>query len=93
MIHISKSSKTGKFHVGVVADARNQELLASSEGVAHRSNAIKNIRAQMKVFDTSLVRVQDNTGKVIKLILLSCDSQIILNSDLHTLQKPYVPGQ
>ncbi len=93
MIQISKSPVTGLFHVGTIANARNQENLSASEGVKHRSNAIKNIRAQMKVFDTSPVIVQDNTGKVVKLISLSYDSQIILNSDAHKLQTPYVPGE
>ena len=91
MIHISKSQKTGKFHIGRIADAKNQELLSSSEGVTHRSNAIKNIRANMKVWNSSDVLVQDNTGKKPKIILVTQKSQLV--SDSTKFETPYEPGK
>lgn len=91
MIHISKSQKTGKFHIGSIADAKNQELLSSSEGVTHRSNAIKNIRANMKVWNSSDVLVQDNTGKKPKIILVTQKSQLV--SDSTKFETPYEPGK
>ena len=91
MIHILKSQKTGKFHIGSIADAKNQELLSSSEGVTHRSNAIKNIRANMKVWNSSDVLVQDNTGKKPKIILVTQKSQLV--SDSTKFETPYEPGK
>jgi uncharacterized protein YegP (UPF0339 family) len=89
MIHISKSAKTGLFHVAHLA--RNGEILSTSEGLTHRSDAVKNIRAHLKLYKTEWqVTVQDNTGTVIKVLAISPSSQIVLS---HKKPKePYVVG-
>jgi len=59
MIHIIKNTK-GKFDV--VNIARNGSFLSGSkQGFNRKAGAVKNIRAQMKLFGATVIVVQDDT--------------------------------
>jgi len=61
MVHIIKN-KAGKFDV--VTTARNGSFLSGSkQGFNRKAGVIKNIRAQMKEFRSSVVVAQDDTLK------------------------------
>lgn len=62
MVHISQSKKNGQFYV-TVKSSKNGSKLSVSETLKTKRSAWTNVLAQMKVFQTSPVLVQDNTGK------------------------------
>lgn len=57
MIHIFKSEKDGQWYVRHVA--KNGEPLSTSEGLKTRNNALKNIRAHMKIHGSESVKYWD----------------------------------
>ena len=59
--------KPKQFHVCYYADG-NIEMLASSETVESKANALKNIRAMAKLFKGTIPNVWDCTVKPAKLI-------------------------
>jgi len=59
MIHIIKNAK-GKFDVVTIA-GNGSFLSGSKQGFNRKAGAVKNIRAQMKLFGATVIVVQDDT--------------------------------
>ena len=70
--------------------SKHLELSATQpKGLASRKGAIKNIRSQLKSFNTTSVLVQDNTGH--KSVVYNITADKIEKTEVAAV-KPYVPG-
>jgi len=91
MFHLSRSKKTGKYHIALFG--KNYRMLSSTEanGLNTRKGALKNIRAQRLALSGTNVFVQDNTIKNPGVFLITPLSLTPVTGK--KLQKPYVPGK
>jgi hypothetical protein len=69
MLHLFQHPKTGFFDVATVVNGNY--IVGSNQGYERRSGALKNVKAQMKVFEVETCYYQDDTGdKPVVMILL-----------------------
>jgi hypothetical protein len=97
MVHISKSRKTGKYHVGTKGVSR---LLSSAEanGFNTKKGTHKNIAAQMRIFNSPGIYVQDNTMREIVVFRMRLYGPNLSKFELIKApnvkpKKAYVPGK
>lgn len=69
MIKVWKSAKDGQWYVS--HNGKNGEILSSSEGLKTRANALKNIRATMKIYGVEAVDYFDETKKTFYALYLT----------------------
>jgi len=82
MVHLSKSPG-GKLFIAVLA--MNYNPISVSKPIESRKGAIKNIRSLMKVFNSAILLLQDNTGQVPVML------QVTQGSLLQVTNKPQRP--
>lgn len=91
MLHLSRSPKNKKYYVAALAKNHLELVASQPKGLSSHRAAIKNIRAQMKVFDVPYVLVQDNTLPVPMIIKVRTTT--IVAVPYRKTYKPYMPGQ
>lgn len=89
MLHISKSPRTRKYIVATLASNHLEVSASQPKGLASRKGVIKNIRSQMKTFNSPFVFVQDNTLQVPVVLKVTRDT---VTKTKEKLVKPYIPG-
>ena len=89
MLQLSKSPKNKKWYVATMASNHLELSATQPKGLASRKGAIKNIRSQLKSFNTTSVLVQDNTGH--KSVVYNITADKIEKTEVAAV-KPYVPG-
>ena len=77
MVHLSKSP-SGKLFIAVIA--MNHIPISVSKPIESRKGAIKNVRSLMKVFNNSILMLQDNTGQVPVMLQVTQDSLLQLTN-------------
>ena len=77
MVHLSKSP-SGKLFIAVIAI--NHIPISVSKPIESRKGAIKNVRSLMKVFNNSILMLQDNTGQVPVMLQVTQDSLLQLTN-------------
>lgn len=89
MLHISKSPKTKNYVVASIASNSLEVSASQPRGLKSRKGVYKNIRSQMKMFNSPFVLVQDNTLAVPAILKITRDTVTVTKEKL---TKPYIPG-
>ena len=90
MLHISKSPKTKRYFVATVATNHLEVSCSQPTGLAGRKSVFKNIRSQMKTFNSPFVFVQDNSLQVPVVLKVLPKSTLVMKG--MKLAKAYIPG-